>query len=226
MKITKHIFKKCLKINGKDRKMKEDRRTHYTKMIIRESLMELLNGKPLDKITVKELCTKADINRATFYRYYSDIFNLFKTLEEEMISQQTVALRTAMNSIQFDVPELTEQFLCITKLLKENLSFYKVFFKTRLESESLKKVIQNAHDIEYEKLENQFGSDYDFTTFEYSFEYCKQGTLGLIGKWLAADCPESPEVITNIVVNLMRHCSDDNNKSFISAMNITVPYKE
>lgn len=46
--------------------MKEDRRTRYTKNIIKDTLLELMHQKSFDKITVTELCRKAEINRGTF----------------------------------------------------------------------------------------------------------------------------------------------------------------
>lgn len=46
----------------------EDRRTRLTKRLIAESLIELIKTKPVDQISVSELCRQADINRATFYR--------------------------------------------------------------------------------------------------------------------------------------------------------------
>ena len=45
-------------------KKKEDRRILYTRMVIKESFLSLIQEKPLDKITIKEICEKADINRA------------------------------------------------------------------------------------------------------------------------------------------------------------------
>ena len=45
----------------------ENRKTQYTKSVIRESFLSLLREKPVEKITVTELCAKADINRSTFY---------------------------------------------------------------------------------------------------------------------------------------------------------------
>jgi len=62
----------------------ENRRVKYSKRLIQESLLELLQEKPLEKITVKELCEKADVNRGTFYRYYEDIFDLFHTIEDSL----------------------------------------------------------------------------------------------------------------------------------------------
>ena len=43
-----------------------DRRIRYTKQAIKDSLFALMQETPVEKITVKELCAAADINRATF----------------------------------------------------------------------------------------------------------------------------------------------------------------
>lgn len=49
---------------------KENRRVRYTKMVLRQSLLELLEEKPIEKITVSDLCSRADLNRTTFYLFY------------------------------------------------------------------------------------------------------------------------------------------------------------
>ena len=49
-----------------------DRRTKYTKKIIKDTLIKLLSEKEIKKVTVSEICAIADVNRATFYRYYLD----------------------------------------------------------------------------------------------------------------------------------------------------------
>lgn len=46
--------------------MKTDARVRYTKMRIREAFFQCLREKPVSRITVKELCDTAEINRATF----------------------------------------------------------------------------------------------------------------------------------------------------------------
>jgi len=51
----------------------EDRRTKYTRKVIRGALMELLKSKPYSKISVTEICRLAEINRGTFYIHYYDV---------------------------------------------------------------------------------------------------------------------------------------------------------
>lgn len=73
--------------------MGTDARVRYTKMVIKDSFAALLEKKPLNKITVKELCEAAEINRATFYRYYRDTYDLMENLEREFLEELLDAIR-------------------------------------------------------------------------------------------------------------------------------------
>jgi len=56
---------------------------NFTKQAIRASFIKLLNLKPLDKITVKDIVEDCEINRNTFYYHYQDVFALLKDVFEE-----------------------------------------------------------------------------------------------------------------------------------------------
>ena len=47
-----------------------DARVRYTQKVLKDSLLQLLEKKPINKITVKEVCELAELNRATFYAHY------------------------------------------------------------------------------------------------------------------------------------------------------------
>ena len=53
---------------------------NLTKNAIMSSLVKLLNEKPLDKITVKDIVEDCGINRNTFYYHYHDIYDLLKDI--------------------------------------------------------------------------------------------------------------------------------------------------
>ena len=57
----------------------------YTQQAIMYSLLKLLQEKPIDKITVKDICELCEINRNTFYYYYSDIYQVL----EELLRSET-----------------------------------------------------------------------------------------------------------------------------------------
>ena len=54
----------------------QDHRSRITLMLIRKALMELLRQKPIQAISIKELCESAGINRGTFYAHYTDMYDL------------------------------------------------------------------------------------------------------------------------------------------------------
>lgn len=62
--------------------MQTDLRTRYTRQVITDAFLQLLRQKPVERITVKEVCTLAQINRSTFYRQYKDCFDLMEQLEQ------------------------------------------------------------------------------------------------------------------------------------------------
>jgi len=67
--------------------MKQDRRVRYTKRALQESLLALLKEKAIEKISVKELCERADVNRSTFYVYYGSPKELMDSIVDEMYAQ-------------------------------------------------------------------------------------------------------------------------------------------
>lgn len=51
-----------------------------TKELISSAFIKLLNEKPFDKITIKDIVVECNINRNTFYYYYSDVYDLLEEI--------------------------------------------------------------------------------------------------------------------------------------------------
>lgn len=84
---------------------KTDARVRYTQRVIKEAFLSLLREKPVNKITVKEVCELAELNRATFYAHYSDCFALLEHIEQELLEVFGQSLRLIDG---FDVTALIE----------------------------------------------------------------------------------------------------------------------
>ena len=143
-----------------------DRRTAYTRMVIKEALYALLEKKHLSQITVKELCEKAGINRATFYRNYADIYDLYGKLEEELTEGV------------FSDDNIETARYKLLELIYENQAFYKEFFESRLESPYIKKMVWAMYD-QMRSLLIQRGT-YDDRTFEIAYQYNYYGVIGVL----------------------------------------------
>ena len=84
---------------------KSDARVRYTQHALKQALLTLLKEKSVNKITVKEVCELAELNRATFYSHYSDCFALLEAIENELLEAFAQSL-TLIKS--FDVAGLIE----------------------------------------------------------------------------------------------------------------------
>lgn len=69
----------------------------FTKQAIRMSLLKLLEEKSIDKVTVKDICELCEINRNTFYYYYSDVYQVVEDimrLETELSLSEDLSAET------------------------------------------------------------------------------------------------------------------------------------
>ncbi len=61
---------------------------NFTRRAIKESFLKLLNQRPLNQITIKDIVEDCGINRNSFYYHFEDL----PALVEEMVAEQVQAL--------------------------------------------------------------------------------------------------------------------------------------
>lgn len=65
----------------------EYRNSVRSRRLICDALLELLEEKPLEKITVTDIAKRADVNRGTFYRHYDSVNDVISELQDALIEQ-------------------------------------------------------------------------------------------------------------------------------------------
>lgn len=159
-----------------------DYRTRITRMLIRKAFMELLRQKPIQSISIKELCTLAGINRGTFYSHYTDIYDLLRQIEEEMLAEFEKALAPLLETQGHScrpVDISTGIFQC----LKDNSDLCTVTlgdygdkaFALRLLNMGREKCM--ASYLKYFKNASP-------QLIEYYYAFVSSGCIGLLQKWL------------------------------------------
>ena len=99
-----------------------DRRVQRTQKNIRNALISLLSEKELSQITVKELADKADINRKTFYSYYSGIDDILDKIEDEIVEKLLAIIRDYdFRSSDFDAYAL---FCSLNQIINDDFELY------------------------------------------------------------------------------------------------------
>lgn len=102
-----------------------DLRVEKTKRSIINAFLNLRSRKPLEKITVKELAELAQINKATFYLHYHDIYELSESLEKEVIE-------SSLLNIEHPAAVFTDTKVFIrelTMLISANEQLIKILFE-------------------------------------------------------------------------------------------------
>ena len=66
---------------------KNDLRSLYSKSVIKRTLVQLLETKPIQKISVAELCKECKINRGTFYNHFFDIYDVYRSIEADFFGE-------------------------------------------------------------------------------------------------------------------------------------------
>ena len=105
---------------------KTDRRVIKTKERLYQVLIQLLAQKPIKDITVKELSEQADINRATFYLHYTDVFDLLEQVELDVVHKFEIICKDF--TANFTDEQFLSAFSHLLTLIRENREFCTALF--------------------------------------------------------------------------------------------------
>ena len=169
-----------------------DRRVKYTKQIIKESFVELLRKKEINKITVSELCELADINRATFYRYYIDIYDLLEKVGKELVENLKKMLADYKDS------PLREVIKAYLLMLKDNSELTKMIFSNNKNISFFNDFFEYIYyNYKIKQLDNVKNINESDTIMPFIFIF--NGALGVINYWIQNDFEDDIDKISELI---------------------------
>ena len=174
-----------------------DRRTKYTKSVIEDTFLSLLEKKDIGSITVTEICEIADINRATFYRYYVDIYDLLKNIQDNFIDE-IKASNPMINLPDYTVYNFTKEIL---EIFKNNQKLVKILFDTNNSIFFINEVLEIAYEKSSKKWFDKFPEN-DAEEIEYAAVYVFNGALGVINYWIKNGFDKDVEDIARYIEKL------------------------
>ena len=158
-----------------------DNRVRYTKMVLHQALLNLLQKKHIDKVTIKELCEEAKINRGTFYLHYTTPNDLLMEIEKQFIDENMAFFSPYMQD-GYETSQLAGMFTCILK----NKDICRIImgkngnprFIERLQNMIRANVVSGwCHEFPQYKIED----------LNYIFDYIFNGSMRLILNWIDDD---------------------------------------
>lgn len=177
---------------------KFDRRVKYTKMVLKDSFINLLEEKDISKITIKEICEDADVNRATFYAHYSDQYDLMNQIQNDLfenIEKYLIAYSSDKESVfPLDIVEK------IFEYVRENARVCKLLLSDRGDLFFQKRVFM----LVYERIISDITKSGEITKedAEYIYAFTLTGCIGAIQKWLDDDMKKSPRYMAKMILKL------------------------
>jgi AcrR family transcriptional regulator len=178
MSISNDYHAEC---GGDVQELKQDRKSRYTRMVLRDSLIELMKEKPITKITIKEICETADINRTTFYTHYKDQYDLLQKIEEETLAW----FEDLLNKYDYrqSKNEIAEMVNVILNHVADNSKSIQVLLGENGNIDFQKKMFR--HFIQKELVVKFFSEKIkDEKSIEYYLIYIMNGIFGLLQYWL------------------------------------------
>ena len=172
------------------------------------ALLYLLEKKPFEYITIREICETAEVNRSTFYLHYENTSDLLNETIGYMIDQFTSYFTVDPESIttKFTDCELQDLKFIKDKYLFPYLSFIKE--NQRVFTAVLSRPADFDSNVIFQRLfDNIFAPVLDRFNYpkdeqNYVMMFYLNGITAIITEWLKDDCKKSIEDISAII----HHC--------------------
>ncbi|PAD42512.1 TetR/AcrR family transcriptional regulator [Shouchella clausii] len=179
---------------------KIDRRKKYTKMVLKESLVDLLKQKPIASVTVKELCELADINRSTFYSHYADPYDLLATISEEVMLDMDHHLNQYHCGKEEEALHMTEK---IMEYIADRSDICQVLLSGHGDATFKKRIMELAKKHILEKWIDQYKLRGKLSP--YIPLMIVSGAIDAIESWLVGGKKESPAEMAVLVYQFTNH---------------------
>ena len=172
---------------------KNNKRTKITKLLLRNSLLELLKTEPISSISIKEICANADLNRSTFYLHYLDQYELFQEIQQDFLDSTLDCLQ--------DVDNTTSAIGYIIEFLKY----------IKKESELFKILLCNQSDIDFENkyitnsmnfIKIRINIPWPKEMEQYVASFLVQGSLSILQTWALNGCQTPIEDLAKLIYEL------------------------
>lgn len=160
--------------------VKNNRRARVTQQTIQATVLSLLESKPINAISVTEVCAQAEINRTTFYRYYTDIYDCVASIEKAFVA--------ALDAQAHETPvEALENLL--TAFYRDKTLSNLVFVEGKTKLLERMQVLMRENGPEPPDIN------------DYQGAYVSAGLQNILKKWVKDGMSETPQQLTQIIID-------------------------
>ena len=172
-----------------------------------KALLELLEKKDFEYITIKEICALAEVNRSTFYLHYENTSDLLKETTQYItdsflsyfsVEKQSIDLKfenTDLKELVFITPEYLSPYLTF---IKENQKLFRTSIK-QFGSMDFNGVYNKIFKYIFNPILERF--DFPENSRPYVLKFYLTGITAIVMEWLENDCSEEIDNIIKIIID-------------------------
>lgn len=180
-------------------------RSRKTERALKEVFLQELQNKSVEKVSVTDLCRRAELDRSTFYLHYYDVFALMREIEKdelEIIRSHAAGLRDTSIAGEAVVKDiltyLSNRRDTFAVLLKEGSTGFWDGVRDELKSLFKDKVIQQYKDTAV------FSRELDDIIV-----FLTNGFYGIYRRWLQSDLTDDLDYIAKLSTRLSTACLNE-----------------
>jgi len=174
----------------------EDRRSKRTKRQLCAAFTNLMTERDITEIKVTEISNLAKVNRGTFYLHYSDIYDMRRQIETELVdelykvlnSHSAEKLRKAIYPLVFD--------MCY--FFYDNRDLLNIFLGKNGDMvfvDSIKSIIKEKVFYDWKTIFKKENAKAN----EIHFCFIASGILGVLRQWINEDCSINIETLSSLI---------------------------
>jgi AcrR family transcriptional regulator len=183
---------------------KENRKTRYTKVALRDSLVELMTDKPIFSISITEICERADLSRSTFYMHYKDQYDLLKQIEDETLEKMHGLVDTKKDPAKHTTHDYLEILEKLLQYIADNKNSVHVLLGANGNPAFQKKFLSSCIEETKKFLPKNSEKTVDSIKYEYYYNFAVGGFFALVQTWIDKNINISVKELAKLMIQLFK----------------------
>ncbi|MDQ0429523.1 AcrR family transcriptional regulator [Planomicrobium stackebrandtii] len=170
----------------------EDRRILRTQKKLKTSLLQLLQEKSLDELTITEVTKQAKCNRVTFYSHYKDLNELLAAIVADHLNGLASYFRKGFEDLERFSSTDVQRHLPIFEYIYNHQFVFRLIITGEVLPGSQNQFCESLVQVAATELRLEEESELEIPTLNYFMTY---GSLGFFLYWTQQDFKDSPLVM-------------------------------
>ncbi|WP_226036669.1 TetR/AcrR family transcriptional regulator [Aquibacillus saliphilus] len=172
---------------------KLDPRVERTRQSFMDALLELMEQKDFQKISILEIAQTARLNRSTFYLHFFDRDDLMQQMLDEALNELRESVKLTEAEFEYASDKPHPIFIRLFEKMMEDRKFYSVILANDKIPYFTNSVLEMIMEFIAKAKHYLINDEVEFVVpLEISSSYVASAYLGVINWWLKNEMPYTP----------------------------------